>query len=97
MADQPPIYKTKIKGDAPEEFDPEGDGYDMKTAKEAGLESKPVDDDDRPHWPSRDPRTGMLLKGRKHKTFDLGVEEDKKLGYRMEKRGSRYYTVKDDE
>lgn len=78
-------------------FDPEGDDYDYETAKDAGLEPKPVEDDDVPHWPSRDPRSGMLLKGRKHKTFDHGVEEDEKLGYKLSKKGDRYYTLKDDE
>ena len=70
-------------------FDPEGSGYDYKTAREAGL--SPGKDN---HWPSRDPRTGMLLKGKKHKTFQKGVDVDKELGYTLKKKGNRYYTTK---
>lgn len=79
-------------------FDPEGDDYDYESAKAAGLAPKPVDDDDRPHWPSRHPETGMLLKGRKHKTFQMGVDEDERLGYKLSKgKNGRYYTHKADE
>ena len=46
-------------------FDPEGSGYDMEAAKACGLKKKDG------HWPSRCPHTGQLLKGRKHKTWDL--------------------------
>ncbi len=71
-------------------FDPEGEGYDYATAEEVpGL----YDPESR-HWSSRDPRTGLILKGRKHKTWDLMVEEDKSLGYRISKRGDRYYSTK---
>ena len=78
-------------------FDPEGEDYDYDTAKEAGLEPKAVEDDDVPHWPSRDPRTGVLLKGKKHKTFQLGVDEDAKLGYKLRKRDDgRYVTEKEE-
>jgi hypothetical protein len=79
-------------------FDPEGDDYDYETAKGAGLKPQPVEDDDRPHWPSREPKTGMLLKGRKHKTWQMGVDEDAKLGYKLRKGDDgRYYTHKDEE
>lgn len=70
-----------------EEFDPEGEGYDYKTAAEAGIER-----DAEGHMASRDPRSGMLLKGRKHPTFDKGVDEDRRLGYGLEKQEGRYYT-----
>jgi hypothetical protein len=70
-------------------FDPEGSEYDYRTAQDAGL--KPDADG---HWSSRDPRSGMLLKGRGHPTFDKGVEADRALGYELEKRGGRYYTLK---
>jgi hypothetical protein len=73
-------------------FDPEGSGYDYDTARDAGL--KP---DESGHWPSRDPRTGMLLKGKSHPTFEKGVKVDEGLGYRLKKRGDRYYTTQEDE
>ena len=74
----------------PGAFDPEGDGYDYRTAKAAGI--KEGSDG---HWPSREPKSGRLLKGRKHKTFEKGVKADKALGYEIEKRADgRYYTVK---
>lgn len=77
-------------------FDPEGDDYDYDTAKEAGLKPK-EDEPNKGHWPSRDPRTGVLLKGRKHPTFDLAVKEDEAMGYKMRKRADgRYVTEKED-
>src|SRR4249920_2608850 len=79
-----------IEQDKP--FDPEGSGYDYKTARLAGLKPRPVPDDDVPHWPSRDPQTGMLLKGRSHPTFNLGVEHDRQEGYGLEKKNGRYYS-----
>ena len=45
-------------------FNPEGSGYDYKTAKQFGL--KP---DKTGHWPSRVPSTGLILKGKDHKTW----------------------------
>ena len=42
--------------------------------------------------------TGVLLKGKKHPTFQKGVDEDAKLGYKLSKRDDgRYVTTKDDE
>lgn len=82
--------KHSTKDPRPGAFDPEGEGYDYKTARSAGI--SPGDDG---HWPSREPKTGRLLKGRKHPTFNKGVEADKKLGFMLEKRADgRYYTVK---
>lgn len=79
-------------------FDPEGSDYDYATARARGLSPQGVDPEDGlPHWPSRDPVSGMLLKGRAHPTFDKGVKVDEELGYRLQKRGGRYYTVKDGE
>ena len=53
------------------QFDPEGSDYDYESAMKAGLKPQPVEGDTVPHWPSRDPKTGLLLKGRKHHTWDL--------------------------
>jgi hypothetical protein len=69
------------------EFDPEGEGYDYDQARAAGMGP-----DEEGHWQSREPGSGMMLKGRKHPTFNKGVEEDRKLGYGLEKQGGRYYT-----
>lgn len=77
---------------ADKKFDPEGEDYDYDTAIKGGAEPKPVPYDDRPHWPSRDPVTGQMLKGRKHKTWDLGVKSMEEEGYDVYKSGDRYYS-----
>lgn len=71
----------------PLRFDPEGEGYDYDTAIASG--DKPNQEG---HWSSLDPRSGMVLKGRKHKTWNLMEEEEAKLGNRIVKRGDRYYS-----
>ena len=45
-------------------FDPEGPRYDYEGARKAGL--KP---DKGGHWPSRDPKSGVIFKGAGHRTF----------------------------
>jgi len=69
-------------------FDPEGSGYDYETAKSFG--GRPGK---KGHWGSLDPRTGMVLKGRKHKTWDLMEIEEERRGNRVIKRNGRYYSV----
>src|SRR3990167_4203187 len=59
-------------------FDPEGGGYDYASALAAGISP-----DTTGHWPSREPTTGLLLKGRKHPTFHKTLAAEKKLGYRV--------------
>ena len=71
------------------DFDPEGKGYDYKTFDKLGGER-----DSKGHGFSRNPKTGMLLKGRKHDTFSKGVGVDENLGYGLKKKGDRYYTEK---
>jgi len=71
------------------DFDAYGSGYDYDTARQEGLGP-----DESGHWPSRAPSTGMLLKGRKHPTFDKGVDADEDLGYMLSHRDDRYYTEK---
>ena len=68
-------------------FDPEGDGYDYDQARAAGME--PGEDG---HWQSREPNSGLQLKGRKHPTFDKAIETDRRMGYGLEKQNGRYYT-----
>jgi len=69
-------------------FDPEGAGYDYDTATAAG--DKP---DETGHMGSLDPRTGMVLKGRRHSTWDKMVEAEQRRGNQIVKRGNRYYSV----
>jgi len=72
----------------PKPFDPEGDGYDYETAQKHGI--KP---DKTGHWQSREPKTGLILKGRKHKTWNLTEEGERKAGYTIFKgKDSRYYS-----
>ena len=70
-------------------FNPEGSGYDTKTAKKLGYTRDAVG-----HLPTRDYRTGMILKGKKHPTFSKGVMQDFRMGYQLMKEGDRYYTAK---
>lgn len=72
-------------------FDPEGSGYDQATAEKAGLSA-----DKTGHWPSRDPKTGVILKGRKHPTFSKTIKGEKEAGYKIEKRADGRYISKRD-
>jgi len=69
------------------EFDPEGEGYDYETAGRYGIRP-----DDKGHWPSREPETGLLLKGKKHPTFEKTIKAEQKLGYKIYKKDGRYYS-----
>jgi hypothetical protein len=62
-------------------------GYNYKAAKEAGL--KP---DESKHWPSRNPKTGEILKGRKHPTIYKTKRAEKKLGYKIKKKKGTLYS-----
>ena len=71
-------------------FDPESDGYDFDSAKAAGLGP-----DKTGHWPSRDPKTGLLLKGFNHKTFHKTIDGERKAGFEIIKgKDGRYYSFK---
>jgi hypothetical protein len=77
------LKETKRKA-----FDPEGDDYDYETAEKAGMEP-----DDTGHWSSREPKSGQILKGRKHNTFHLTIEGEKKAGYKIYKgKDNKYYS-----
>jgi len=70
-------------------FNADGPGYDMESALKAGI--RPTGG----HWPSRvpsGPNEGLLLKGRKHKTWDLLEEGESEAGYRIIKRDGRYWS-----
>ena len=71
-------------------FDPEGEGYDYETALKWG-----VTPDDSGHWPSREPNTGQILKGRKHKTYWMTEKGEKEAGYEIYKgKDGKYYSRK---
>ena len=78
-------------------FDPMGTKYDMKTALEAG--DKPVlnPEDNKMHWHSLDPRTGMVLKGRRGSMKSWAAHEitESALGAKQEFKKGRYYSVPD--
>ena len=77
--------KTLLPG-----FDPEGSGYDYASAEAAGLGP-----DETGHWPSRNPETGQILKGRKHPTFHKTVEGEAQAGYEIYKgKDGKYYSRK---
>ena len=51
--------------------------------------------DYRKHGSSRDPQTGMVLKGRRHETYGKALMGDRALGYdHIEGPGGRYFSVK---
>lgn len=55
-------------------------GYDYKSAESAGL--KP---DNTGHWPSRNPQTGQILKGRRHPTIRMTKKTERTLGFKMKR------------
>lgn len=70
------------------QFNPEGSGYDMLTARASGMER-----DATGHMGSRDPNTGVLLKGRNHPTFYLTEQGERDAGYEIQKGlGGRYFS-----
>jgi len=72
-------------------FDPEGSDYDYESAKEAGLGP-----DKTGHWASRSPKTGQILKGRKHPTYYKTVKGEEEAGYQISKGGhGKYYSYKE--
>ena len=70
-------------------FDAEGSGYDYNTAKKYGIQ-----EDEAGHWPSREPRTGLILKGRGHETYNKTILGEEEAGYKIIKKGDRYYSIK---
>lgn len=90
-----PKKKHRLGDPRPGAFDAEGDEYDYRTAKKhKQLQPRRKGE----HWGSRvpdGPREGMQVKGKKHKSFQKAVDDDKAEGYDLEKRADgRYYTVK---
>ena len=90
-----PIHPGAIPGserrvvDVP--FDPEGSGYDYQEAKRHGIKPA-LGPDGKMHWPSR-ARSGQLLKGRRHKTWDLLEAGEEKAGYEIYKgKDGKYFS-----
>ncbi len=90
-------------------FDPEGSGFDINTAIDAGLRRDPTPGPNQFHLQTRlpldaaakrkfgfsdDQEVGMILKGKGHRSFKVGVEDDARLGFTLVKRRGRYFTVK---
>lgn len=72
-------------------FDPEGSGYDELSAREGGVYAK----DASGHYPSRNPMTGQMLKGRGHKTWDLAEQGEEEAGYNIfPGANGKYYSQK---
>ncbi len=73
-------------------FDPEGSGYDYVSAVNAGM-SPELGEDGKHHWHSRVGSTGLLLKGKKHNTWNKLVEGEKLSGYEIFKKSDgRFYS-----
>ena len=62
-------------------------GYNYEGAKSAGLSP-----DSTGHWPSRNPDTGEILKGRKHPTIGLTKKGEKEAGYKITKKNGTLYS-----
>lgn len=84
-------YQQKSPNRPKEAFNPEGKGYDYKSAMLAGMGPDPKNK----HWGSRNPKTGQMLKGRSHKTWNLGVQGETDAGYQIRKGADgKYYSKK---
>lgn len=86
-------------------FSPEGSGYDYSTARAAGMGPDGTGEN-AGHWGSVAPASAadrkkhklpdnsfIMLKGRKHETWDRAVEAEEARGFRVIKLGKRYYSV----
>lgn len=97
------VIQKKAKGG--EVFDPEGSGYDYKTALAYGM-GPDGKGEDLGHWGSVAPTSDdermlkdlprdsyVMLKGKAHETFKKAEEAEKKRGSKTVKSGERYYSV----
>lgn len=83
------IFKKKYekwRKKLPESLQKETPDYDLKGAYKARLEP-----DESGHLPSRNPKSGLLLKKKTHPTYDKMVEGEKAAGYEIfQKKGKEY-------
>ncbi len=86
-------------------FDPESEDYDYDTAVAAGL-GPDGKDENAGHWGSVTRASAedrkkyglpdesyVVLKGRKHETWDKAEEAERERGAEIVKKGDRYYSV----
>ena len=89
-------------------FDPESGGYDYASARGAGMGPDGTGEN-AGHWGSVRQATEaerkthglpeesyLLLKGRSHETWDKAVSGEQERGFKVIKRGSRYFSVPND-
>lgn len=62
-------------------------GYNYGGAIKAGLGP-----DETGHWPSRNPDTGEILKGRKHPTIRKTKKAEKEMGYKITRKNGTMYS-----
>lgn len=91
-AGEPPDAVSQIEQPAPiapvTPFDPEGADYDYESAQAAGISA-----DETGHFPSRDPVSGLILKGRNHPTFHKTIAGEEAAGMEIFKaEDGRYYS-----
>jgi hypothetical protein len=87
------------------EFDPEGDDYDYKTAFAVDMDPVTEGPNEGHLWTTAlltpeqaaelklPEGSRLILKGRKHETWDLGVAGEEENGFKVIKFGERYYSV----
>ena len=63
--------------------------YDMRSARASGAIA-----DSSGHMPSRDPRSGMLLKSPDHPTFHKSIDADRKLKLKFSTKKGRIFSNK---
>jgi len=95
---------VSIELDAPDKFDPEGSGFDDKSAAEAkmirndfghmGSVRQSTLPERKRHELPQD--SYLMLKGRQHETWHKAVEGEGIRGFRVLKRGGRYWSVPED-
>ena len=70
--------------------------YDMQAAYKSGAQPV-LEDDGLYHLPSRDPKSGRILKSSYHNTYWKALEEDTKLGYKPIMINGNTYTKRYDD
>ncbi len=85
-----PAERAPLLGYMNPVFNPEGSGYDMETALDAGLTRDEIG-----HMGSLDPRTSMVLKGKSHESWNPMVQTEMSLGNTVEydPDKGRYFSV----